>query len=48
LDLYRGDITVEEYKNLVLEAAKTAGIATPIVFFDLSGCIGLQVVGHVG
>ncbi|WP_228013625.1 hypothetical protein [Nostoc edaphicum] len=29
LDLYRGDITVEEYKNLIFEAAKAAGIATP-------------------
>ncbi|MBD2363457.1 HNH endonuclease [Anabaena minutissima FACHB-250] len=41
LDLYRGDITVEEYKNLVLEAAKTAGIATPIVFLLLVAVLAL-------
>ncbi|WP_373527619.1 HNH endonuclease [Nostoc sp.] len=41
LDLYRGDITVEEYKNLVLEAAKAAGIATPIVFLVLIAVLAL-------
>jgi hypothetical protein len=41
LDLYRGDITVEEYKNLVLEAAKAAGIATPIVFLILVAVLAL-------
>ncbi|WP_414577212.1 HNH endonuclease [Anabaena sp. CCY 9402-a] len=41
LDLYRGDITVEEYKNLVLEAVKTAGIATPIVFLLLVAVLAL-------
>lgn len=41
LDLYRGDITVEEYKNLVLEAAKKAGIATPIVFLILVAVLAL-------
>ncbi|MBE8989945.1 HNH endonuclease [Nostoc sp. LEGE 12450] len=41
LDLYRGDITVEEYKSLVLEAAKAAGIATPIVFLILVAVLAL-------
>ncbi|MGA7933765.1 MAG: HNH endonuclease [Kovacikia sp.] len=30
LDLYRGDITIEEFRDLVVEAAMSAGIATPI------------------
>ena len=41
LDLYRGDITVEEYKNLIFEAAKAAGIATPIVFLFLVAVLAL-------
>jgi uncharacterized protein YoxC len=41
LDLYRGDITVEEYKNLIVEAAKAAGIATPIVFLILVAVLAL-------
>ncbi|MBN3894601.1 MAG: HNH endonuclease [Nostoc sp. NOS(2021)] len=41
LDLYRGDITVEEFKNLIFEAAKTAGIATPIVFLVLVAVLAL-------
>ncbi|MEH2139441.1 HNH endonuclease [Nostoc sp.] len=41
LDLYRGDITVEEYKNLIFEAAKAAGIATPIVFLVLVAVLAL-------
>ncbi|MCG6133496.1 MAG: HNH endonuclease [Nostoc sp. LLA-1] len=41
LDLYRGDITVEEYKNLIVETAKTAGIATPIVFLILVAVLAL-------
>ncbi|MGF1979146.1 MAG: HNH endonuclease [Nostoc sp. CmiSLP01] len=41
LDLYRGDITTQEYKNLVLEAAKAAGIATPIVFLILVAVLAL-------
>ncbi len=41
LDLYRGDITVEEYKTLILETAKTAGIATPIVFLVLVAVLAL-------
>ncbi|MBD2168859.1 HNH endonuclease [Calothrix membranacea FACHB-236] len=41
LDLYRGDITVEEYKTLILETAKAAGIATPIVFLLLVAVLAL-------
>ncbi|MHC5727250.1 MAG: HNH endonuclease [Nostoc sp.] len=41
LDLYRGDITVEEYRNLIFEAAKAAGIATPIVFLVLVAVLAL-------
>jgi hypothetical protein len=41
LDLYRGDITVEEYKNLIVEVAKAAGIATPIVFLILVAVLAL-------
>ena len=41
LDLYRGDITIEEYKNLILSTAKTAGIATPIVFLVLVAVLAL-------
>ncbi|MDZ8056141.1 MAG: HNH endonuclease [Aulosira sp. ZfuVER01] len=41
LDLYRGDITVEEYKTLILEAAKAAGIAAPIVFLVLVAVLAL-------
>jgi hypothetical protein len=41
LDLYRGEITVEQYKNLILETAKAAGIATPIVFLILVAVLAL-------
>jgi hypothetical protein len=41
LDLYRGDITVDEYKDLIFETAKQAGIATPIVFLVLIAVLGL-------
>jgi hypothetical protein len=41
LDLYRGDITVDEYKNLIFETAKQAGIATPIVFLVLIAVLAL-------
>jgi len=41
LDLYRGDITVEEYTNLILKTAKAAGIATPIVFLILVAVLAL-------
>jgi hypothetical protein len=30
LDLYRGDITVEEFKDRIVEAAVSAGIAAPV------------------
>lgn len=32
LDLYRGDITVEQYKDLILKEVIKTGIATPIFF----------------
>lgn len=32
LDLYRGDITLEEYKNLILQEVVRTGIAAPIFF----------------
>jgi hypothetical protein len=32
LDLYRGDITAEEFRDRIVAAAVTAGIATPISF----------------
>ncbi len=32
LDLYRGDITVEEFRDKIIDAAACAGIATPIFF----------------
>jgi hypothetical protein len=35
LDLYRGDITVEEFRDRVVAAAVSAGIATPIFFLIL-------------
>lgn len=41
LDLYRGDISVEEYKNLIFKTAKAAGIATPIVFLILVAVLAL-------
>ncbi|PAX59791.1 HNH endonuclease [Brunnivagina elsteri] len=41
LDLYRGDITVDEYKDLIFETAKQAGIATPIVFLVLIAVLAL-------
>lgn len=41
LDLYRGDITVDKYKELIFEAAKAAGIATPIVFLILIAVLAL-------
>ncbi|MEP0914560.1 HNH endonuclease [Leptolyngbya sp. GB1-A1] len=41
LDLYRGDITLEEFRNRVLEAAVTAGIAAPIFFVVLIGVLAV-------
>ena len=32
LDLYRGDITAEEFRQKIIDAAVSAGIATPIFF----------------
>jgi len=41
LDLYRGDITVEEFRDKVVEAAISAGIATPIFFLIFIAAIAL-------
>ncbi len=41
LDLYRGDITVEEFRDLVVGAAVSAGIATPIFFLIFIAVIAL-------
>ena len=41
LDLYRGDITVEEFREKIVEAAVSAGILTPIFFLILIAVIAL-------
>ena len=41
LDLYRGDITVEEFRDKIVAAAISAGIATPIFFLLLVGVMAL-------
>lgn len=41
LDLYRGDITIEEFRDRIVAAAVTAGIATPIFFLILIAAIAL-------
>jgi hypothetical protein len=41
LDLYRGDITVEEFRDKIVEAAVSAGILTPIFFLILIAVIAL-------
>ncbi|UBF30791.1 HNH endonuclease (plasmid) [Kovacikia minuta CCNUW1] len=41
LDLYRGDITVEEFRDRIVEAAVSAGIATPIFFLIFIAVIAL-------
>ncbi|MEM1308970.1 MAG: HNH endonuclease [Cyanobacteria bacterium P01_H01_bin.153] len=41
LDLYRGDITAEEFRDKIVNAAVTAGIATPIFFLILVAAIAL-------
>lgn len=41
LDLYRGDITIEEFRDRVLEATVSAGIATPIFFLILIAVLAL-------
>ena len=41
LDLYRGDITIEEYKNLIIQQAVRTGIATPIFFLIFIAVLAL-------
>ncbi|MBD3885402.1 HNH endonuclease [Phormidium tenue FACHB-886] len=41
LDLYRGEITVEEFRDRIVEAALTAGIATPIFFLVFIAVLAL-------
>ncbi|QQE66538.1 hypothetical protein GFS31_32370 [Leptolyngbya sp. BL0902] len=41
LDLYRGDITAEEFRRKVTDAAVSAGIAAPIFFLILVAAIAL-------
>jgi len=41
LDLYRGDITVEEFRDRVIGAAVSAGIATPLFFLVLVAVLAL-------
>lgn len=41
LDLYRGDITVEEYRSRILDAAIQSGIAAPIFFLIFIAVLAL-------
>jgi hypothetical protein len=41
LDLYRGDITIEEYKDLILQEAVRAGISTAIFFIIFVAVLAL-------
>lgn len=41
LDLYRGDITVEEFRDRVVNAAISAGIATPVFFLVFVAVLAL-------
>ncbi|MEL6384435.1 MAG: HNH endonuclease [Cyanobacteria bacterium J06626_18] len=41
LDLYRGDITIEEFKDKIMAAAVSAGITTPIFFLIFIAVIAL-------
>lgn len=41
LDLYRGDITVDEYKELICETAKSVGLATPVFFLIFIAVLAL-------
>lgn len=41
LDLYRGDITVEEFREKIVDAAVSAGVLTPIFFIILIAVIAL-------
>lgn len=41
LDLYRGDMTVEEFRDRILESAITAGITAPLFFLILVAVLAL-------
>lgn len=41
LDLYRGDITADEFRDKIVAASLSAGIATPIFFLILVGVMAL-------
>lgn len=41
LDLYRGDITVEEYRDLIIQEVVKTGIATPIFFLIFVAVLAL-------
>lgn len=41
LDLYRGDMTVEEYKDLIIQEVVKTGIATPVFFLILIATLAL-------
>ncbi|MUG97909.1 HNH endonuclease [Scytonema sp. UIC 10036] len=41
LDLYRGDITVEQYKDLILQETIKTGIAAPIIFLVLVAVLAI-------
>lgn len=41
LDLHRGDITVEEFRDRIVESAVSAGIATPIFFIIFIAVLAL-------
>ncbi|MEO0409744.1 MAG: HNH endonuclease, partial [Cyanobacteria bacterium P01_A01_bin.135] len=41
LDLYRGDIAIEEFRDKIAEAALSAGVATPIFFLIFVTAIAL-------
>lgn len=41
LDLYRGEITIEEFRDRIVDAAIRAGIATPIFFLILMAVLAL-------
>ncbi|NDJ17554.1 HNH endonuclease [Myxacorys almedinensis] len=41
LDLYRGDMTIEEYQQLILETAKSVGLSTPIFFLVFIAVLAL-------
>ena len=41
LDLYRGDITVEEFRDLIVAAAVSAGVAAPVFFLIFIAVLAL-------